>query len=122
MLVSEKEMCLSDEHEGIIEIDQKHNIGDSFSEIYGLNDPLVEINITPNRSDCLSVRGIARDLAAAGIGDLKKFEVKKIEGTFESNIKWLRKFDKNEENLCPGVSGRLFTNVKNVESPSWLKK
>ena len=50
----------------IIEIDQKYKVGDLFSEIYGFNDPIIEINITPNRSDCLSVRGIARDLAAAG--------------------------------------------------------
>ena len=122
MLVSEREMGISDEHEGIIEIDKKYKIGDLFSEIYGLNDPIIEINITPNRSDCLSVRGIARDLAAAKIGKLKSLKFKKIKGTFKSNIKWLRDFKKNEQNLCPGVSGRLFKNVNNVESPEWLKK
>ena len=122
MLVSEKEMGLSDEYEGIIEIDQKYKVGDSFSAIYGLDDPIIEINITPNRSDCLSVRGIARDLAASGIGSLKKLKIKKIKGTFNSPIKWQRKFKKDEEKLCPGVSGRLFKNVKNVESPDWLKK
>jgi phenylalanyl-tRNA synthetase beta chain len=122
MLVSEREMGLSNEHKGIIEIDQKYKVGDSFSTIYGLDDPIIEINITPNRPDCLSVRGIARDLAASGIGNLKKLEIKKIKGTFNSPIKWQRKFKKNEENLCPGVSGRLFKNVKNVESPDWLKK
>ena len=122
MLVSEREMGLSDEHEGIIEIDQKYKVGDSFSAIYGLDDPIIEINITPNRPDCLSVRGIARDLAAAGIGNLKKLEIKKIKGTFNSPIKWQRKFNKDEEKLCSGVSGRFFKNVKNVESPDWLKK
>ena len=122
MLVSEKEMGISDEHEGIIEIEEKYNIGDSFSKIYGLNDPVIEINITPNRSDCLSVRGIARDLAASGLGDLKKLDIKKIKGTFASQIKWQRKFEKNKENLCPGVSGRLFKNVKNTESPDWLQR
>ena len=122
MLVSEREMGISDEHEVIIEIDKKYKIGDSFSKIYGLDDPIIEINITPNRSDCLSVRGIARDLAAAGVGKLKKLNIKKNKGTFNSHIKWKRKLKKNEEKLCPGVSGRLFTNVKNVESPAWLKK
>ena len=121
MLVSEKEMGISDEHEGIIEIDQKYKVGDLFSEIYGLNDPIIEINVTPNRSDCLSVRGIARDLFAAGIGKLKKLEIKKIEGSFDSKIKWQRKFNKNDEKLCPCVSGRLFKNIKNIESPDWLK-
>ena len=71
MLVSEREMGISDEHEVIIEIDKKYKVGDSFSEIYALNDPIIEINVTPNRSDCLSVRGVARDLAAAGIVNLK---------------------------------------------------
>ena len=122
MLVSEKEMGISDEHEGIIEIEKKYKVGDSFSEIYGLNDPVIEINITPNRSDCLSVRGIARDLAAAGLGNLKKLELKKQQGTFESPIKWRRDFDKEKEHLCLGVSGRFFKNVNNGESPDWLRK
>ena len=122
MLVSEKEMGISDEHEVIIEIDQKYKVGDLFSDIYGFNDPTIEINITPNRPDCLSVRGIARDLFAAGIGELKNLEIKKIKGNFDSEIKWQRKFNRNDENLCPCVSGRLFKNVKNIESPDWLKK
>tara|TARA_Y100001970_G_C14244435_1_gene867059 strand:- start:1069 stop:3459 length:2391 start_codon:yes stop_codon:yes gene_type:complete len=122
MLVSEREMGISDEHEGIIEIDKKYNIGDRFSEVFGLNDPIIEINITPNRSDCLSVRGIARDLHAAKLGKLRNLKLKKRKGNFESPIKWLRKFDKKNEKLCPGVSGRFFKNVKNVESPEWLKK
>ena len=96
MLVSEREMNISDEHDGIIEIDQKYKIGDSFSKIYDLDDPVIEINITPNRSDCLSVRGIARDLYAAGIGNLKKLEIKKIKGNFNSPVKWIRKFEKKK--------------------------
>ena len=121
MLVSEREMGISDEHEGIIEIDTKYKIGDSFAIIYGLNDPIIEINVTPNRSDCLSVRGIARDLSAAQLGDLKKINIDKIKGTFVSPIKWKRKFINNSK-ACIGVSGRLFRNVKNVESPEWLKQ
>ncbi|PPR46202.1 MAG: Phenylalanine--tRNA ligase beta subunit [Alphaproteobacteria bacterium MarineAlpha5_Bin8] len=121
MLVSEREMGISDEHEGIIEVDQQYKIGDSFSVIYGLNDPIIEINITPNRSDCLSVRGIARDLQAAGAGKLKELKINITEGDYNSPIKWLRKFNKTNEKLCPGVSGRFFKNVKNTESPDWLK-
>ena len=122
MLVSEKEMGISNEHEGIIKIEQHHNIGDSFSLIYALDDPVVEINITPNRPDCLSVRGIARDLAAAGLGKLKNVSSAKISGSFESPIKWKRQFNEKENHVCPGVSGRYFANVNNCESPDWLKK
>ena len=122
MLLSEKELGLSEEHEGIIEITGNHKIGDPISKIYGFDDPVIEINITPNRSDCLSVRGVARDLAAAGLGTLKAIQIKKNKGSFVSDIKWLRKFQNKDNYLCPGVSGRLFKNIKNKESPDWLKK
>ena len=119
MLVSEREMGISDEHDGIIELDSKHKIGESFSKIFNISEPVIEINLTPNRSDCLSVRGIARDLAAAGLGKLKDLKIKKINDTFKSPIKWKKDF--KDQNLCPGVSGRYFKNVKNVESPKWLQ-
>ncbi len=122
MLLSEKELGLSEEHEGIIEITGNHKTGDPISKIYGFDDPVIEINITPNRSDCLSVRGVARDLAAAGLGTLKAIQIKKNTGSFVSDIKWLRKFQNKDNYLCPGVSGRLFKNIKNKESPDWLKK
>ena len=119
MLVSEREMGISDEHDGIIEVDLKHKIGESFSRIFKISEPVIEINLTPNRSDCLSVRGIARDLAAAGLGKLKDLNIKKINDTFKSPIKWKKDF--KNQNLCPGVTGRYFKNVKNVESPKWLQ-
>ncbi len=122
MLLSERELGISDEHEGIIEITGNHKIGDPIATIYGFDDPVIEINITPNRSDCLSVRGIARDLSAAGLGQLKDLKIKKIKGNFVSDIKWLRSFENKENYLCPGVSGRLFTNIQNKESPEWLKR
>ncbi len=122
MLLSERELGISDEHEGIIEIQGQYKVGDPIAPIYGFDDPVIEINITPNRSDCLSVRGIARDLAAAGLGTLKDLKVKKSKGKFISKVKWLRKFEDKENYLCPGVSGRLFTNIKNTESPDWLKR
>ncbi len=123
MLVSEREMGISDEHDGIIEVDIKHKIGEKFIEVFNLDDPVIEINITPNRGDCLSVRGIARDLAAAGLGSLKENAlIKNISGTFESPIKWEKDFSGDDEYLCPGVAGRYFKNVTNKESPAWLQQ
>ncbi len=123
MLVSEREMGISDEHEGIIEVDSKHKLGEKFIEVFNLDDPVIEINITPNRGDCLSVRGIARDLSAAGLGKLKEnVLIKNVKGTFESPIKWEKDFSGNEEYLCPGVAGRFFKDVKNQESPLWLQQ
>ncbi len=120
MLVSEREMGISDEHDGIIEIKDDYKIGDQFSKIFKLDEPIIEINLTPNRSDCLSVRGIARDLAAAGLGKLKELKFKKIKDSFKSPIKWKKEFKENK--ICPGVSGRYFKNVQNTESPKWLQQ
>ncbi len=119
MLVSEREMGISDEHDGIIEVDTTHKIGEPFSKIFKIDEPVIEINLTPNRSDCLSVRGIARDLAAAGVGKLKDLKFKKIKESFKSPMKWVKDFE--DQNLCPGVSGRYFKNVKNNDSPKWLQ-
>ncbi len=119
MLVSEREMGISDEHDGIIELKDNYKIGDLFSKIFAIDEPVIEINLTPNRSDCLSVRGIARDLAAAGIGKLKDLNYIKSKESFKSPITWKKEFQNN--NLCPGVAGRYFKNVKNVESPKWLQ-
>src|SRR5215217_9159415 len=71
MLVSEMELQLSDDHEGIIDLPEDAPVGQSFAAYAGLDDPLIEINLTPNRPDCTSIYGIARDLAAAGLGTLK---------------------------------------------------
>ena len=122
MLVSEREMGLSDEHDGIIEVQDKYKIGEKFIKVFNLDDPIIEINITPNRSDCLSVRGIARDLAAAGLGKLKELKVKKISNSFSSPMKWKKNFKKDEEFICPGVAGRFFKNLKNGPSPIWLQQ
>ena len=99
MLVSEREMGISDEHDGIIEVKDNYKIGDLFSKIFAIDEPIIEINLTPNRSDCLSVRGIARDLAAAGIGKLKDLNYKKSKETFKSPITWKKRISKY--NLCP---------------------
>ena len=120
MMLSERELGLSDEHEGIIELDNKIANGTDAVTALGLNDPLFEIAITPNRGDCLSVRGIARDLASKGSGVLKDFKIEKIENSnFESPIKW---FIKSDNNSCEFVLGRYFRNVSNLKSPEWLVK
>jgi phenylalanyl-tRNA synthetase beta chain len=122
MLVSEREMGLSDEHEGIIELDGDVDIGTGLASILGLDDPVIEIGITPNRGDCLGVRGIARDLAAAGMGKLKPLKAEPVPSSFESPIAWRRDLASGYEDACPYVAGRYYRNVKNVPSPAWLQK
>src|SRR5439155_8369104 len=82
MLVSEAEMELSDDHDGIIDLPADAPVGESYAKWAGLDDPVIEINLTPNRPDCTGVHGIARDLAAAGMGKLRERQIKPIKGTF----------------------------------------
>jgi phenylalanyl-tRNA synthetase beta chain len=121
MLLSEKEMNLSDDHEGIIELPADAPLGAPAVEVMGLADPVVEIEVTPNRGDCLGVRGIARDLAAAGIGKMKPLDAKPVKGEFKSPIAVRLDFKKGAESACPYFVGRLVKGVKNGESPKWLK-
>lgn len=117
MLVSEREMCLSDEHEGIIEVDEKYDVGTPMSEIFGLDEKLIEIGLTPNRADCAGVHGIARDLAAAGLGTLKDVDQAPVKGTFKSPINV--KIEDNDG--CNVFYGRYIKNIKNGPSPAWLQ-
>ena len=120
MLCSEREMGLSDDHEGIIDLPEDAPVGAGFAQWKGLDDPVIEIAITPNRADCLGVRGVARDLAARGIGRLKPFEVPSVKGAYESPLKWVR--SEAIGAACPYVAGRHFRGVKNGPSPEWLQK
>ena len=122
MLCSEREMGLSDEHEGIIELDVDAPVGAPFAEIMGLDDPLFDIAITPNRADCLGVYGIARDLAAAGMGRLKSAEIESVAGAFESPIDVILDFSGEGPSPCPLFLGRYIRGVRNCESPRWLKE
>ena len=88
MLCSAYEMGLSDDHEGIIDLPADAPIGMPFAKVMGLDDPVIDVGITPNRADCLGIRGIARDLAAAGIGTMKPFDVTPVKGTYKSPIQW----------------------------------
>ena len=122
MMCSEREMMISDEHDGIIELDGDAPLGGSFAEWAGLDDPVIEIEITPNRADCLGVRGIARDLAAAGHGKLKPLKKAKVASRGKSRVKWKIDLPKGREQLVPRIAGRSFTGVANGRSPRWMRQ
>jgi phenylalanyl-tRNA synthetase beta chain len=122
MLLSERELELSDEHTGIIELDPRAKVGSSAASALGLDDAVIEVAITPNRPDCLGVRGIARDLAAAGIGKLKKDTVKPVKSGFPNPIPIELEFAKESADACPVFAGRLVRGVKNGPSPDWLQR
>ena len=119
MLVSEREMCISDEHNGIIELDGQFDIGTPIRDVFeGLDDVVIEIALTPDRADCAGIMGIARDLAAAGCGRFIEPERPTIDEKFETKIKVYT----DTPETCPHFLGRHIKGVKNGESPEWLKK
>jgi phenylalanyl-tRNA synthetase beta chain len=118
MLVSEAEMELSDDHDGIIDLPPEAPIGESYAKWAGLDDAVIEINLTPNRPDCTGVHGIARDLAAADMGKFIDPKPKPVKGTFPCPVAVTIA---NPE-LCPGFALRLVRGVKNGPSPEWLQK
>lgn len=121
MMCSESELELSDDHDGIIEIAEGVAVGTPAVDALNLNDPVIEIAITPNRPDCLGVYGVARDLAAAGLGTLKTPSQPAIDEGFESDIKIELDFADAEANACPQFAGRLIKGVKNGTSPAWMQ-
>lgn len=121
MMCSERELQMSDNHEGIIDLPETAEVGASFAAYAGLDDPLIEINLTPNRPDCTSVYGIARDLAASGLGTLKRLDEPAIEVDGETPVKVQLDLGDTPE-LCPGFALRLVRGVKNGPSPEWLQK
>jgi phenylalanyl-tRNA synthetase beta chain len=122
MLLSERELELSDEHTGIIELHPKAKIGSPAAAALGLDDAVIEVAITPNRPDCLGVRGIARDLAASGLGKLTKDAVKPVKGSFPNPIPIKLEFDRDSADACPIFAGRLVRGVTNGPSPDWLQR
>ena len=122
MLLSERELELSDDHTAIIELPRNARVGSPAAKALGLDDAVFHIAITPNRPDCLGVRGVARDLAAAGSGKLKKDIVKPVNGTFANPIRIALEFAKGKEDACPVFAGRLVRDVKNGPSPEWLQR
>jgi phenylalanyl-tRNA synthetase beta chain len=121
MLVSEFELQISDNHEGIIELPDDAPVGTNYAHWAGLDDPVIEINLTPNRADCTGVHGIARDLAAADMGNFKDPSIKAVKGEFPSPVKVALDFGATPP-LCPAFALRLVRGVKNGPSPDWLQK
>jgi phenylalanyl-tRNA synthetase beta chain len=120
MLCSERELMLSDDHDGIIDLPADAPLGQRFIDYRGLNDPMIYVKITPNRPDGLGVRGLARDLAARGIGKLKALEIPQISGQFPCPIE-IEIAPELKEKGCPLFAGRLIRGVKNGPSPRWLQ-
>ena len=120
MMCSERELEISDEHDGIIELPSETEVGTLFSELVGYEKTVFEIAITPNRPDALGIYGIARDLSASGAGKLRISEIPNVEGLFKPllNVKLDAEVDSKE---CPLFVGRYFRAVENGESPQWLK-
>ncbi|MCF8476616.1 MAG: phenylalanine--tRNA ligase subunit beta [Pseudolabrys sp.] len=121
MLISGAEIGFSDDSDGIIEMPADAPVGKPFAEVLGLNEAVIEINLTPNRSDCTGVNGIARDLGATLLGDYKENAPKKVAGTFPCPVKVTLDFGKTHP-LCPAFGLRLVRGVKNGPSPDWLQK
>lgn len=116
MMCSEKELGVGQDHTGIIELSPDTPIGVPAAEVLNI-DPVVEVSITPNRAECLGVRGIARDLAAAGLGSLKPLQIQKTKGTFQSPIQ----VQVNCPDACPVYVGRYIRGVNNkAQTPKWM--
>ena len=117
MMCSTRELELGDDHDGIIELPSDAPIGVNFADYARLDDPIIDVAITPNRQDCMGVRGIARDLAAAGLGTLKPLNIPAIKGSFPCPTE-IRIADPEG---CPAFYGRVVRGVTNGESPDWMQ-
>jgi phenylalanyl-tRNA synthetase beta chain len=122
MLCSFEELELATESDGVIELPDDAPVGAVYARWAGLDDPVIEINLTPNRPDAAGVYGVARDLAAAGLGTLKEKDILPVEGKFACPVGVTLDFAEDEKHLAPFFALRLVKGVKNGPSPSWLQK
>jgi phenylalanyl-tRNA synthetase beta chain len=118
MMCSVRELELGEEHDGIIELADDAPVGASYAMWAGLDDPVIDVSITPNRQDAMGVHGIARDLAAAGLGTLKPIDVPVIAGDFPCPIE----IRTDDPDGCPAFYGRVIRGVSNGPSPAWLQR
>lgn len=116
MMCSTRELCLGEDHDGIIELPEDAPVGASFADYIG-SDPVFDVAITPNRPDCMGVYGIARDLAAAGLGVLKPIVAAPVAGSFACPVE----VRTDDPQGCPAFHGRVIRGVKNGPSPRWLQ-
>lgn len=122
MMCSFEELDLATESEGIIELPEDAPVGAIYAQWAGLDDPVIEINLTPNRPDAAGVHGVARDLAAAGLGSLKEKDILPVEGKFPCPVGVTLDFAEGEKHLAPFFGLRLVRGVKNGPSPAWLQR
>ena len=118
MMCSTRELQLGDDHDGIIELPSDAPVGARFADYAGLDDAVFDVAITPNRQDCMGVRGIARDLAAAGLGTLNPLDVPVIEGSFDNPVA----IRIDDVDGCPAFYGRTVRGVSNGTSPEWMQR
>ena len=121
MMCSARELELGDDHDGIIEAPEGAQIGDPVAGVMGATDPVIDFEVTPNRPDTNGVNGVARDLAAAGLGRLITPSPQAIEGAFDSPQKVSLRFDEDAKDACPCFAGVYVRGVKNGPSPQWLQ-
>ncbi|MDU0340725.1 phenylalanine--tRNA ligase subunit beta [Bosea rubneri] len=121
MLCSAAELQLSEDHDGIIDLPQDAPVGQPYAAYAGFDDAMIEIAVTPNRADALGVSGVARDLAAAGLGTLKTASVAPVRGSFPCPVDVKLDFAPEDKKLCPAFALRLVRGVKNGPSPEWLQ-
>jgi phenylalanyl-tRNA synthetase beta chain len=118
MMCSARELELGDDHSGIIELPDDAPVGNAFTRYAGLDDPVFDVNVTPNRQDAMGVRGIARDLAAAGLGTLKPLAVPQIQGSYPCPVP----VTIEDPEGCPAFFGRAIRGLKNGTSPEWMQR
>jgi phenylalanyl-tRNA synthetase beta chain len=118
MMCSIRELELGEEHDGIIVLPDEAPVGRSYAEWAGLDDPVIDVAITPNRQDAMGVHGIARDLAAAGLGTLKPIDLAETVGSFPCPIE----IRTDDPEGCPAFFGRVVRGVRNGPSPAWLQQ
>ena len=124
MMCSAAELELADESEGILDLPAEwaDRAGERYIDVAGLNDPVIDVSLTPNRPDCTGVRGIARDLAAAGLGKLKpEPRLGEVEGDFDCPVDIKLEFTDETADACPVFAGRYVKGVTNGPSPAWLQ-
>ncbi len=120
MMCSARELMLGDDHDGIIEAPSSAKVGDAVAAALGADDPVIEFEVTPNRPDTNGVAGVARDLAAAGLGKLITKAPAAIRGEFPCPQKIALDFPEDAQNACPMFAGRYIRGVRNGPSPKWL--
>ena len=117
MMCSFRELELGEDHDGIIDLDPQAPVGQVYAQWAGLDDPVIDVSITPNRQDCMGVRGIARDLAAAGLGTLNAIIVPAIDGVEPGpNVRT------DDTDGCPAFFARTVKGVTNGQSPEWMAR